>query len=177
MLLSLFLCSCSADIAEQNQKTIDKRELEPNEVFQNGSFIFFENVEIMYNSGSFEIQNNREDDVIVTMSIVGVKNDGSSVLLQLPAFGGVDQELVEKDIQENGWSVALPTNRVRAGKSLTATPTIFDFSGTSSDYPSPDIDGDGFYDITFTIHPQSSTDRVTISTSDVESDIYKLKAE
>jgi len=163
-------------VAQSGKPTeqVEKHMINPGQVFQNGSYIYFENVEILYDDGVFSVKNDRPDDIIITMKVVGVKTDGTYTLLQAPAFSGVDEAQHKKDLSENGWAVEQRTNRVRAGEELDAVASIFDLS--SSGYPAPDIDGDGFYDIAFSIHPQEDADGVMVSTSDPETEIYKLKA-
>lgn len=165
----------SFDTQENEPQTepVKKHMIEPGQVFQDGSYIYFENVEFLFNNGMFSIKNNRTDDIIVTMMVVGVKADGTYVILQWLSLGGTDQEQYQKDFEENGWAVPEWTNTVRAGGTLDAEFSIFDYG---SDFPAPDIDGDGYYDIIFTIHPQTRDGYITTSTEDPESDIYKLKA-
>lgn len=158
------------------EQSAEKHVITEGQIFQNGSYIYFEDVEILFNDGVFSVRNDRTDDIIITMQVVGVKADGTITLLQMPAFSGIDQAQYEKDLAENGWAVEEYTNRVRAGETLNAVATIFDFS-SSGDYPAPDVDGDGYYDIIFCIHPQESADGITVSTDDPESAIYKLKAD
>ena len=169
------LSACSFGFQESTPKIepVEKHMIEPGQVFQDGSYIYFENVEFLFNNGMFSITNNRTDDVIVTMTVVGVKTDGTYVSLQWPAIGGVDQEQYQKDLDENGWAVPEWTNTVRAGGTLDAEFSIFDYG---PDSPDPDIDGDGYYDIIFTLHPQTYEGYITTSPEDPVSDIYKLKA-
>ena len=128
----------------QDQPEITAYLLEPGEVFEPGGYIEIENVQILYDGENFTIQNNREDIIRVSSCIVGVKRDGTYDPLQWPAFGGADKAKYEKDLEENGWAVEHNTNMVRPGETLKATINIFDFG---KDYPNPDIDQDGYYDV------------------------------
>jgi hypothetical protein len=170
--------SSSADESvTQDQPEITAYLLEPGEVFEPGGYIEIENVRISYKDGeSFAIQNNRDDIIRITSCIVGVKKNGTYESLQWPAFGGTDEAQYKKDVEENGWAVKHSTNMVRPGETLNASMVIFNFDKFSEDYPAPDIDQDGYYDIIFTVHPQTSEDRIMTSKSDPESEIYKLKA-
>jgi hypothetical protein len=170
--MAFCLYGCSDESVTQDQPEITAYLLEPGEVFEPGGYIEIENVQILYDGENFTIQNNREDIIRVSSCIVGVKRDGTYDPLQWPAFGGVDKAKYEKDLEENGWAVERGTNMVRPGESLVATMTIFDFG---SDYPDPDIDKDGYYDVVFTISPQTDEGAVSASTDDPESEIYKLK--
>lgn len=149
--------------------------IEPGDVFTRNSYIEVSGVQILYNGEEFEITNSREDIIIITAAVVGVKADGSYQAVYYPAFSGIDEAAYKKDLEENGWAVKTRTNRVRSGETLTAKMEIYDLSW-DGDFPPPDVDGDGYYDIMFTIHPQRSEDSLQASTADPESDIYKLKA-
>lgn len=151
--------------------------LSPGDLFEPGSYIAVDGVNILFDGQQFEIKNNREDIVRVTCQIVGLKNDGTYELLQMPQFGGVDEAQYEKDMQENGWAIEHLTNMIRPGETLVATMWVVDVSSFGGEYPSADFDGDGYYDIKFTISPQVSENSVRSSTSDPESEMYKLAAE
>lgn len=181
LILAIALVGCSFNIVlagpstspiEDQTPPNEKLLIEPGEVFRRGSYVEFEGVEILYNGSDFEVYNGREADIILTAAIVGVKKDGTYDLIQLPAFGGVDTYQYNKDLEENGWAIEQLTNRIRSGETLIMTMTIFDFGD-----PPSDIDQDGYYDITFTIHPQRSEDSIITSTSDPESPVYKLPVE
>ena len=152
------------------------RLIEPGEVFEKNCYILFEDLRISYNGEGFDITNDRSDAVRIYMRVVGVKADGSYELLQIPAFGGVDEEAYQKDLDENGWALKKRTNLIRPGETLHAEVEIYDFSSFGEDYAAPDIDGDGYYDILFSLSPNQSEDHIITSTADPASDIYKLKA-
>ncbi len=113
----------------------------------------------------------------MSLMIVGVKSDGTYEMLQLPSFYGVDKTQYEEDMNENGWAIEHSTNMVRPGETLVVEYEIFDTSGFGEEYPAPDIDGDGYYDLVFMLSPQEDETSVIVSTSDPESAVYKLKAE
>ena len=147
----------------------------PGEVFEKGDYILFENLRISYRGDGFEITNGRNDPIRIMMSVVGVKSDGSYEVLQTPSFGGVDEEAYQRDLKENGWALKSYTNLVRPGETLVAEFEIYDFSAHGDQYPAPDIDHDGYYDIIFCVHPQENEDYITITLDDPISEIYKLK--
>lgn len=167
------LASCAAE--PQNAQTpVTPYLVQPGEVFEPGAYILFEDVKISFDSGTtFLLENNRDDIVCITLSVVGIKADGEYEFLQTPAFSGIDEQSYAEDLEENGWAVNHYTNKVRPHQSLKATAQIFDFS--SHDYPAPDIDGDGYYDITFTVHPNQPDDGVSVSAAGPETKAYKLK--
>lgn len=149
------------------------RLIEPGEVFEKNCYILFEDLRISYNGEGFDVTNNRSDAVRIYMKVVGVKADGSYDLLQGPAFGGVDETAYQKDLKENGWAIKKRTNFIRPGETLHAQVDIFDFG---EDFPAPDIDGDGYYDLIFWMLPNQSEDTISSFGNSPESDIYKLKA-
>lgn len=176
--LTLAACfsGCFAAIASPNLQ--GEGELIPyllkcGGVFDRGAYIELEKVRILYDGETFSVTNNRDDIVRIICKVVGVKKDGTTTMLQLPVFGGVDKARYAKDLEENGWAVEQVTNMVRPGETLAASIEIFD---AGDDFAPPDIDGDGYYDIMFMISPQENEDNITVSTSDPESDVYKLKA-
>ena len=137
------------------------------------SYILLEDVEFYYDGTEFTITNRRDDEVMFMAEIVGVKKDGSHELIGIPAFYGVDEVQYEKDLAENGWAIQKTTNRVQPGESLNAKMTIVDFG---KDYPAWDIDGDGYYDVIFTIHPQRNETTTVVSSDYPESAVYRLAA-
>lgn len=156
---------------------LEKHMIEPGEEFQAGSYIYFEDVEILYNGEAFEVRNDRSDYIRIFVYIVGVKADGTYELIQSQALSGVDEVQYEQDMAENGWAIEHITNLVRPGETLIAELEVFDFAAFGDEYPEADIDGDGYYDMIFSISPQSSETSITVSTSDPESEVYKLKAD
>lgn len=178
LILVLTLCVMAGFVgcvtnSEEPQGSATPYPLEPGDVFEPGGYISFADVQIQYDGEIFIIRNERDDIIRITSCIVGVKKDGTYESIQWPAFGGVDETQYGKDLAENGWAIKHVTNMVRPGETLNASMSIFDFG---DDYPSPDIDGDGYYDIIFTVSPQASEDSVRTSTSDPTSEVYKLKA-
>lgn len=159
-----------------SQSPITPHMIQPGEVFEQGAYILFEDVKISIVDGTtFLVENNREDIVLIAMAVVGIKTDGEYELLQMPSFSGVDEQAYAEDLEENGWAVYHYTNKVRPHQSLTATAQIFDFG--SQDWPAPDIDGDGYYDIVFYLYPNQSEGGISVSTAAPESAAYKLKAD
>lgn len=156
---------------------ISKQPLSPGEVFEPGKYIEVSGVEFLYNGKSFLVTNNRTDMVRVTCSIVGVKKNGTYDTIQIPSFGGADETLYKREKEENGWAIEKFTNLIRPDETLNAELEIFDFNDFDSEYPENDVDGDGYLDIMFTIHPQKDETSVMTSTKDIDSEIYKLKAE
>lgn len=150
------------------------KEIHAGEVFEPGSFITAQNIKITYDGENFVLDNNNDCDYIVTCSVYGKKNDGEYTWIGTPAFYGIDQTQYNKDHDENGWAIADRTNRVRAHDRLTAKLEIYDFGG--DDVPAWDIDGDGYYDISFTFDKQPSNGHIQVSTSAPQSDYYRLKA-
>jgi len=147
------------------------KELEPGGVFTRGSYIEFANTKITYDGESFIIENNSDSRIIVTCSVYGKKKNGTYEFIGMPAFYGFDEEQYKKDKEENGWAIKKTTNQVNSRSKLIATMEMFDFG---DDYPSFDIDGDGYYDIAFTVHPQKG-EGIRTSTSDPMSDYYRLR--
>lgn len=170
LLLFLFLVGCSAN----REESWSRHQISPGDVFDPGAYIDFEGLEITYDGDLFHVANNRDDIVRVSVMVVGVKKDGSYDAFQWPAFCGPDETQYQKDLEENGWAVKYPTNMVRPGETLAATLSIFD---PGDDYHKPDIDGDGYYDIVFSVHPQPDEDSSRVSTDDPVSDVYKLTAD
>lgn len=168
------LSNLSRNFAFESEQTYTPHQIDAGDVFNPGAFIEFEALRISYDGEYFDIENLGDFTVRVSMSVVGVKADGSYTLLQVPAFYGTDETQYQQDVAENGWAVAQSTNMIRAGETLHAKPYIFDVN--SSSFASPDPDGDGYYDITFTVHPQDSETSISASTSDPESSLYKLAA-
>lgn len=148
----------------------EKHLIKPGEVFQKGSYIYFENVEILYDGEMFLIRNDRDDIIRITEAVVGIKTDGTYEILQSGGPYGIDKTRYEKDLAENGWAIEHSTNMVRPGETLEATATIFDFGQDL------DVDSDGYYDIMFTISPQKSEDMISFSSTDPQTKTYKFIA-
>ena len=156
------------------EKEMVRHLVQPGSVIDAGGYIAFAGLDIFYDGESFSVTNNRDDIVSISAEVVGVKSNGDYDSFYYPAFYGTDETQYQLDLDENGWAVASPTNMIRPGETLIATLYIYDFG---EDYPDPDIDNDGYYDIVFSVHPQSDEDSIQASTSDPVSDLYKLVAD
>lgn len=174
VLCALFLTGCFANVHQEAPAEQIPELMSPGSIFSPGGYIEFENLVIAYDGDSFSVKNNREDIVLVSVMVVGVKADGEYDLIQTAAFSGTDETQYQKDLDENGWAISRATNMVRPGETLDAKLYVFDFG---DEYPSPDIDNDGYYDIVFCVHPQDNEDIIQASTSDPVSEVYKIKAE
>lgn len=181
-IIIISICFCIAAMMSSNDTTSDTtvsettnapRELKAGEVFEQNCYIEYDNVKITYDGENFVIDNNSDSIMLITCGIYGKKKDGTYEWLGNPAFYGIDEKQYEKDMEENGWAVEKTTNRVRPGERLTATLTLFGFSRGDA----WDIDGDGFYDLNFTLSEQRDETSVVVSTDDTETDYYKLKVE
>lgn len=165
----LVLTSCGDSGKADSKSAVFEKELSAGEVFENGGYINVEDVKIVYDGKSFTIKNNRSDIVRISCSIVGVKSDGSYEVLGMPSLCGVDEILYEMDKSKNGWAVKNTTNMIRPGETLTVTFNYLEY------YQDLDTDGDGFYDVVFTISPQIDEKTITTSSTDPKSEIYKIK--
>ena len=152
-----------------------KRLLQPGEVFETNTYISFAGIEIAYDGENFLVTNTREDAIMISASVVGVKTDGSYEVIQIPSFSGLNQSKYENDLAGNGWALQSYTNIVNSESELSMSLSIFDFNAVDESYPEADIDGDGYYDIVFTINPQYSEDTIFVSTDALVSEVYKLK--
>ena len=65
---------------------------------------------------------------------------------------------------------------IRPGEEYTASISAFDFNSVDKSYPKADVDGDGYYEIIFTVSPQPDENTIVTSTNDPVSDVYKVKA-
>lgn len=155
----------------------ERHAMTAGEIFQTGGFIEVGNVEIMYNGKDFLVKNNRNDIVRITVTVVGVKADGTYQTLQSATFGGPDETKYQNDLAANGWAVKENTNMIWPGETLVASISVFDFGAFGEGYASADVDGDGYYDIVFTVHPQRDENSMQVSTNDPKSAAYKLKAD
>lgn len=156
------------------EKEIIRHLVYPGSVIDAGGYITFEGLDIFYNGESFSITSNREDVVRISAEVVGVKSNGDYDAFYWPAFYGTDETQYQLDLEGNGWAIETQTNMIRPGETLVATMYIYDLG---EDYPDPDIDHDGYYDIVFSVHPQKDDDSIQVSTSDQVSDLYKLAAD
>lgn len=144
--------------------------VEPNGTLGTGGYVEFERLKILYDGEYFSITSSREDSVVISVSVIGIKADGTYEFLQSPSFSGLDAEQYDKDMEENGWSIEHLTNQVQPNGTLLAKMDIFELE----EYPNPDIDGDGYYDIIFNIIPVKEDG--SVSTGDlIESNVYRLK--
>lgn len=161
VLVCIVLASCAAE-QPADQTLAAPYLIQPDEIFETGTYIMFENVKISFDGGTtFLLESNRDDIVCITLSVVSVKTDGSYEFLQCPAFYGIDEQ-------------GNYTNKVNPHQNLKATAYIFDIS--SQGYSAPDANGDGYYDITFAIHSNQPEEGTSVSTADPETKAYKLKA-
>lgn len=171
LFFSLFGCS-NAEHPTAPTESSPLYEIEAGGTFEPGAYIDIADVRIAYNGNdSFAVTNSGSDTIIIVAMVVGVKKDGSYDLISIPAFGGIDEEKYNQDKANNGWAVQQPTNRVNPGYTLNASMRIAELG---KDFPSPDIDEDGYYDLVFTISPQKSENGTQVSTDDQKSEIYKL---
>ena len=168
-----FIGSYSESNPENFTQNVFLRKLNHGEEFMPGCYIVVDGVKIGYNGNKFIIENGNKNKVMVTCSFYGAKNDGTYEFIGMPAFYGFDKKQYNIDKEENGWAMKKQTNQVKPNDSLVAELEIFDFG---ENYPKWDIDEDGYYDISFTISQQRNDDTITVSTNDIKSDYYKLKA-
>lgn len=174
-------------LTEPTYKLVAKEEIFSNsggktlihsgEIFTKGSYIDVGGVEFFYNGEEFEVTNNRSDMVRISVDIVGVKADGSYEWICSPGFGGIDKYQYEKDLAENGWAIEKSTDLVRPGETMETTLFIVDFSDVIEGSPANDIDGDGYYDIVFSIRTVQTEDIFDFSGETIKSDAYQLAAE
>ncbi len=178
----LVFCIFISGLIENNETTENTnitettnapRELKAGEVFEQNCYIEYDNVKITYDGENFVIDNNSDSIMMISCGIYGKKKDGTYEWLGNPAFYGIDEKQYEKDMEENGWAVEKTTNRVRPGERLTATLTLFGF-GNGNEW---DVDGDGYYEIHFTLNEQINETSVMVSTDSTKTDYYRLKAE
>ena len=134
----------------------------------NGAYFTFEDVDFYYDGEFFLVTNNRHDEVIVTVNVLGKQADGTYKFLGCPAFGGVNQEKYSSDMEKNGWAWEELTNRIQPGGTLQASMSLF------SD--GMDVDNDGYYDVQFQIHPQNDSTSIHSSPDDPVSNIYRITA-
>lgn len=172
-LCMLLLVGCFDGVNLESKQEETPKLITPGSEFSPGGYIEFEGVDISYDGDLFSVTNNREDAVRISVMVVGVRSDGEYDLIQIPAFNGTDETQYQMDLEENGWAVSQKTNMVRPDETLAAELSIFDFG---DDFPPPDIDKDGYYDIVFCLHPQESEETIQASTDDPTSAVYKLKA-
>lgn len=162
-------------IKKEDNNDFIMQKLLPGGVFEAGKYIEVDGVEILYNGECFLVKNNRSDLIRISCQIIGVKNDGTYDIIQIPSFVGFDKTQYERDKLENGWAVKKNTNLVRPGETLEAYLTIYNFNNIDKDFPENDVDGDGYLDIIFIIRPQVDEMSFMVSASDPVSEIYKLK--
>lgn len=154
---------------------IQWHKIPAKEVFDVGGYIECEGVKIGYKgNNAFFIDNTTDTIYGIQCSVYGIKKDGTAEWIGTPSFTGVDKATYDKEKAENGWAIEKTTNIVRPHESLEMTLAIYDLG---SDFPAWDIDGDGYYDISFTIRPQEDEDHWSFSSDDPQTDYYKLRAE
>lgn len=170
------------DTAKSNNETVESvsestKEIKPGEVFIKNSYVDFENVRFTYTGDGFSVKNNRGDIIRIIYQIVGIKQDGTYEILLTSGLFGIDETQYEKDIEENGWAVKKQTNMIRPGETLDSKLNNNLFIFFTDDMPEPDVDGDGYYDIIFTICLQSDENTIQVSLSDFVSEPYKIPVE
>lgn len=169
--------SISIDSTSSSPQTtqVEWHELSPKSVFDIGGYIEYEGVYIGYEGdNTFLVENDTDTIYGIQCSVYGIKKDGTSEWIGTPSFAGVDKVKYEQEKEENGWAIEKSTNIVRPHESLEME--IY-FVNLGDEYPSWDIDGDGYYDISFTLRPQKDEDHWSFSTDDPQTDYYKLRAE
>jgi len=167
--ISLSLCSCTYEEAKMIPKL-----LSPGSVFERGSYIVISDVRILYDGEMFEVKNYSDTIVRIVYEIVGVKKDGSYEMIQMGGLYWVDQVQYEKDLAENCWAIAGGTNMIRPGETRSSSLDVFDFGNYGVE---ADIDQDGYYDIIFVVSPQEDENTISASSTDLRSEIYKLKSD
>lgn len=121
-------------------------------------------------SEHFLVTNKEDYDIKILLIVVGVKKDGSNEFLGTGTLYGIDWDLYNKELRENGWALRHGTNTVKEGKTLTAMAKILDFG----DY-SMDVDGDGYYDVMFEVVRIRENGDFMITGSEPVSEVFKLK--
>ena len=171
LVVLLAMSGCDAATQEASTQQTEPYLLEQGGVFEPEAYIEVSGVTISYDGDfTFTATNSSGNVYVIVPSIVGVKKDGTHELLQTLSFGGTDDAQYEKDMSENGWAVPQWTNLIDPGKSMSCEIAVFDFG---DDAPEPDIDGDGYYDLTFTVFEYDDG----FSADNSESAVYKLPVE
>ena len=173
-ILTMFatLCLCSPLYQNDSDIPLEKAELQAGEIFEPNTFVTVGDVEVLYNGKTFEVTNNGDKTVSISATVVGLKADNTYDEFYWPAFHGVDKKRYDNDLEENGWALEWPTNEVGPSETLDMTLEIYE-----TEWLKPDVDGDGYYDIFFSIHSIEPDGAFQISTDDPKSDVYKLKAD
>lgn len=181
MILAILLiglcCSCEEEIeAPENSaapetafpsSTFSEEEkllLSKGDVIKANSYTDLDGVEFLFDGTYFQITNTRENAVTIQANVYGAKADGTYQFLGCPAFYGIDWEQYEKDKSENGWAWEETTNEVSPGEVLCAAMTSF--------FSEMDVEEDGYYDISFVIHPEENDPWA----ENPESDVFKFPA-
>lgn len=173
-------CSVSLKTAPDNESGFDnttkaERLLKSGDVFEKNSYVDVSGVRFLYDGKMFLVHNSNTFPVRLTYTIVGVKNDGSFDKISMSALSGVDKVKYEKDLSENGWAIEQYTNLVRANETLEANLELTEFLYFNEEFPSNDIDEDGYIDFYFTVSPQQNEEQIITSTDDPISEIYKIE--
>lgn len=169
--------SVSIDNTSSSPQTtqVEWHEISPKTAFDIGGYIECEGIYIGYEGdNTFLVENDTDTIYGIQCSVYGIKKDGTSEWIGTPSFAGVDKAKYEQEKEENGWAIEKLTNIVRPQESLEMTLDIYDLG---SDFPAWDIDGDGYYDISFILRPQENEDEWSFSTDDPQTDFYKLRVE
>ena len=144
--------------------------LSPGDILDDGSQIVVSDVCFEYSDGEFTVTNNSERLVRVTGTIVGVKSDGSYEYVMSMSLAWTDEALYKKELEENGWAIKKTTNLLRPGESGVSAPfpqgLYLVLTTPDAEDIDPDVDGDGFYDVVFTVSPQKNEDSLVFSTSE-----------
>ncbi len=180
ILLVLSGCSLSVkrnsnDESDFNKSAKAEKLLNSGDVFEKNSYIDVSGVRFLYDGKMFLVHNSNTFPVRLTYTIVGVKNDGSFDKISMSALSGVDKVKYEKDLSENGWAIEQYTNLVRANETLEASLELTEFLYFNEEFPSNDIDDDGYIDFYFTVSPQQNEEQIITSTDDTVSEIYRIK--
>lgn len=178
-----FDCDVQWNDSSKTITIFSEHYINEGEVFDENGYIEFDGLRIVY-SGieedyysqcyAFNIYNNNDFDVQLTMNVVGVKKDGSTEFLGTAAFGGYDLDAYEKDKAENGWAIKKRTNIIKSKSALKEYADIYDFKFSDDDV-GMDPDNDGYYDISFISFHGESGGNILYSTDAPESKVYKLK--
>lgn len=159
-------------VSTETSGNITPHLLQAGDVIDNGGYFYVGDVKIQYSNGYFAVTNNSENIIRITCNVVGTKTDGTYEWLQTAGFSGIDQTQYNRDLEDNGWAVEHYTDLIRPGETLHASLFVSDLD--YEDFVKPDINNDGYYELMFTISPQSSEDVREVSSTDPVSSVFKL---
>ena len=180
IVITLNFSGCSVTKKLNNESGFDntakaERLLKSGDVFEKNSYIDVSGVRFLYDGKMFSVHNSNSFPVRLTYTIVGLKNNGTFDRISMSALSGVDKVKYEKDLSENGWAIEQYTNFVSANETLEAKLELNEFLYFNEEFPSNDIDEDGYIDFYFTVSPQQNEEQIITSTDDPISEIYKIK--